>query len=272
MADNEGEGEGQEFDPGEFIDNIQNDMSQVNERLTQVQKENQEYKQTLGKMREAFGGETLREQTERVAGKQPAWLDELLDLSLQAEKQGRSIPMTTKIGVELAETQAEMQLLKQALAQARKENEETRRNLDPAAQANTAMFMAMDDALTSQIEKVYGEMDVGIYEAGVKKLSEVLNYVRREEPDNWENIRRNRGVQQQIVQNVVLSMIPADAQVALNQKFMDSEPINLQTFDSAAEELEEYIQDPRLKQVFADEMRIQYKELKYNGPYKYNKR
>lgn len=264
--DIENEGE-DSFDPSEFIDNVKTDMSNFNDKLDGIEKENREYKETISRMRQAFGAEREQQPTNKPGG----WLDDILDASLQAEKRGQGMPVTTKIGVELAESQAQIEMLKQLVAETKREVAEAKKSQDPHAQANQAMFMQMDDTLVGQIERIYGQFDEGVYKAGVEKLSDVLNYVRQNEPENWENIRRNKGVQQQIISRVVLSMIPPEAQRALQQQDEDDTPVTQDHFLTAAEWLGT-IPVPWVREVLANDLNIQHIEFRKNGPYKYNKR
>lgn len=276
MSDTEFE---QTDDTSDFLESLRTDMLTQNDKIENLSREvsdGRQYKDVVEKMRQALAGDGRNpadaEATVRRMAKQPGWIDDFLDQSLELDKQGRPVPMTTKLGVELAQAQADAELMKEEIALLREAQKRADRENSPASQANKQMFAAMDDLLVGTIEGLYGEFDAGVYEAGVKKLGDVLNYIKAEEPEKWEVVRRNKGHQQHLVQSVMKSVIPPAAWQALQEKEMEAEEITERHFYDAYKELDALDVPVELKHEIADTLRVQLKELKYNGVRRYNKR
>lgn len=156
-------------------------------------------------------------------------LDAILAESLKADRQGKSIPLTTKIGSDFYQFALEAQ---QREAEYERKISEMERKLEtvmnPDRNLDNQAGLAMEGMLQSAMATVYGSeaesqpIRQAQFDASAKLIVNEINRLKREDPESWNRIRRNPADQQKMVSHFVKLAIPPKAREMLEMDHIRS--------------------------------------------------
>ena len=265
-----GEGEGQGNETSEFLESIGSEMGATREEARQAREEARQTREQLGKMREAFNP------SQREAPNPLGWYDETLDALFEAEKQGKSMPLTGRLATVLAENQKDTLALRQQIAEQAKVIEQLK---NPSSAANQRAFAHIDDSITTTLEGMYGDVPEAFHDAVASEISSILKTLMAEAPEKWEQIRRSDTIQKRLVAHCAQKLVPPAARHHMLEKHESDRPTTMGDFANAARELASLKQAASQGQgpysaqqlgKMETELRQKAWEFKINGERKYN--
>ena len=200
--------------------------------------------------RQASGAHQKLSQIESIfnpkqeAKQQRQWFDSMLGDLIQQKAQGRDLPMTSTLAVELDKAQRELEEFKASYEEMKKQFEIQN---NPETQFNNDAYRAMDNMMTDMLGRLYpGEENENsrryLGEAVTNDIVSFLNELRQEDPRQWQEIRRNPASLKKIVEYHINDKIPPAARKVITEKYEASQPF---TFEDAKEALDEALQIPK---------------------------
>lgn len=265
-------GGGSEASAQEFLQSLASETGGAREDARQARELSQQQAQKLEQIQRAFTGE--REE----APDQTAWYNEFLDAIMEAEKQNRSMPMTARLGTVAYENQKKALALE---AQVAKLEHAIKQLSDPRARAEQLAYAHMDDAITTTLEGMYGEVPMAFHNAVSSEVESVLREIQKSAPQKWEQLRRSETAQKKLVQHCAQKLVPPKARDFLLQKHEQERDTTGQDFQAAWQEIRQLeraaaegkLSAREVAQVQRDKVALRQKELeyKYNGPERYNR-
>jgi hypothetical protein len=129
---------------------------------------------------------------------------------------------------------------------------------------NQAVYAKIDNQITTNLEKVFGEVDPHLYDSVSVKVADTLKAIQKEHPEQWEKIRRNDADQMKIVAWAIQSFVPPSAKKLVMQQWEDKQPITDGDFQQAFDEIKK-IPDPKMRAKAMEAVRVQYWEHRQNS-------
>jgi len=253
----------------EFLQSIGNELGSARQDAAAARQEAARAGEIASRLKQAFAPEPQ-------APNELAWYDDVLDAFIEAEKAGKPMPLTGKLATVLAENQKRTIELEKLV---RKQSEVIEKLQNPASAANQRAFAAMDDAITTTLEGMYGEVPVAFHDAVSSEVESVIRTLMKEAPEKWEQIRRSEQFQKRLVAHCAQKLVPPKARQVMLEKHETERPTTAQDFTQAIQELEQLkalaaqgrspYSPAQLKQM-ETELRQKAWEFKYNGSQRYN--
>ena len=254
MTDSAG-GEGQGGGQGEgadFMASLTNEFGNVRNEISSARQAAQQSQETIQRIKEAVGGEAQQE---------AYWYDEMLDQLLEQEKSGKSLPMTARLASVLAATEKSAREQREEVAALKKQIASL---TNPTTHVNQSVYAKIDNTITSNLEKVFGEVDPHIYDSVSVKVADMLKQIQAEYPQQWEKIRRSDADQMKIVAHAIQSFVPPSAKKLVMQQWEEKQPVTDGDFQEAFDEIKK-IPDPKLRAKAMTAVRVQYWEHRQNS-------
>jgi len=264
------EGEGQGNETSEFLESLGSEMGATREEARQAREEARQTREQLGRMREAFSPQAAPQQNPL------GWYDETLDALFEAEKQGKSMPLTGRLATVLAENQKDTLALRQQLAEQARVIEQLK---NPTSAANQRAFAHIDDSITTTLEGMYGDVPEAFHDAVASEISSILKTLMAEAPEKWEQVRRSDTLQNRLVAYCAQKLVPPAARQHMLEKHETERPTTMSDFANAARQLDALKQaaaqghgpyTPQQLGKMETELRQKAWEFKINGERKYN--
>lgn len=263
---------GSEASAQEFLSSLASETGGAREDARQAREIAAQNAKQFEQIQRAFTGE------KEAAPDETAWYNEMLDALMEAEKQGKPMPMTARLGTVAYENQKKALALESQVAELRNM---VKQLSDPRARAEQLAYAHMDDAITTTLEGMYGEVPMAFHNAVSSEVESVLREIQKSAPQKWEQLRRSETAQKKLVQHCAQKLVPPKAREFLLQKHESERDTTAQDFQSAWNEiraLERAAAEGKLsaKEVAAvqrDKVALRQKELeyRYNGPERYNR-
>ncbi len=174
-----------------------------------------------------------------------AFLDHVLQQSLEAEKDGRPMPITTNLAVKLFETQKQ---LTEAMKVINDLKGKTDQALDPVARLDQQTYANLDNILQDSLFTMFGRENVSQqkYSGIASEITAEIKKLQTEKPDLWEDIRRSPKHQAAMVRHFVDKNVPPAARKLMQddavQKYEMTEADLINAFREAKD-----IQDPKVR-------------------------
>jgi hypothetical protein len=268
MSDNVGAEGNSEGSAQEYLASLEAEVGNTRQEAQQARRESAQLAQTVGKIREAF--------VPNEPARGDEWYDDFIDAMLEAEKAGKPMPLTGKLGTVLAQVQKERNQDKAQLAQLM---EIVKQLKNPSNVADQRAFANMDDQIITTLEDMYGEdVPPAFAEAVSSEILSILDVIQREAPEKWKKIARSESMQRKLVLHCSQKLVPPKARETMISQYESQRPTTTQDFEQGWNEiaqLEELARrgevDPREVGRLKTELRQQWLEYKFNGPSKYNK-
>lgn len=256
-------------DPGKFTpqdsEHGEVDLQEVLQRnksqLDQQRQENQKLQQELEKVRgdasgaskrikeieSFFRGDQNKEPEADPVGDEvkqlEAEMDEYLSAAIEAERQGRPIPLTVNSAIKSLQHQIRYA----------KENSEMRKKLEalegkldqsshPELGLDRQAYSNIDTQIESALSQIYGnDPDVvdAQFDVVSKRVAREVTELQKEDPVAWRRIRKNPDAQRKLVNHFVQQHIPPRARQVLEEDHIRRTPMSaddlLQAFREAKE-------------------------------------
>jgi regulator of replication initiation timing len=231
----------------------QEQLYALQEQIQSTRGENSQLKETLDKMRQALVGDDGRQKSD--AEPDMTWYDDVLRVALEAEKQGRGIPITVDLATRMKSQIEENLQLKRELAKlAQKVNHTT----NPDNLHNLRTYENFDNHIHDQIEQMYGEVDPEFARYVSAKIASELKTLQQKSPDDWNRIRGSETLQQRIVAAAIQQAVPKQIREKLHQDYLRNSPMSLEELAEAYAKADAEIKDPRVRDQVKTKARQEY--------------
>lgn len=241
-------------------------IAEQGKTVDQLRRQLGESQQVIGRVRQAFTGEQDRQPAphERAISKHQEILDYYLQQGIEAERQGKPMPLTISNGVQLAqfaieqttlnnELKQELAAVKQAIA--RQEN--------PDYQLTDRAAAAMEGMLEEGLAQVYGTDPAydrtrqSQFTAVANRITEEIKDLMKNEPATWNQIRRQPTAMRRMVNHFVHEMLPPRAREIMEQQRIQATPQPVEELYQAFHEAREQMMSAKnaeTQQQFSDLM------------------
>lgn len=231
-----GAGGDQGFDPRAAIAEIRRARGDTQKLQTAFDSHRQETagdRETLTRLKAALSPETGP-----AAGPDPiaaleGQMDSFLEQAMELKAKGQQIPLTTQIALNFYQSQIEN--LK-VIAKLKEEIGELKggvdRANDPEAPVNNIAYTQMDTFLQQSLDNLYGtnseqlKTKRRVYATVTEALSEDLKALQKTNPGQWDMLRRNPMKLQQVVNDVLRTIVPPKAMQMIEQEELENTPMN----------------------------------------------
>lgn len=200
---------------------------------------------TLGKIKEVFAPSNAPAPdpiADKIASHE-AKIDEALATAIQAERAGRPIPETIKAQIEAHQIAIDNLTERRENRTKVGELEQRVQQLsDPGNIIDQMAFSQMDNFIMNAMQTVYGnapEYAVQRQSNFKSVASQMLDEVRRlkkEQPEIWDQIRRQPEKQRSMVNWFVEQNMPPKARLIMEQERLKNEPMSLDDYEQAHRE------------------------------------
>ncbi len=157
--------------------------------------------------------------------------DAFLDKAMELKSQGQRLPVTEQIAMDFYQSQIEslktIEALKTQIADLKGGVD---RANDPEAPVNNIAYTQMDTFLQQSIDNLYGTdpkqlpAKRRVYQAVTEQLSDELKGLQKSAPGQWDMLRRNPMKLQQVVNDVLRTIVPPKAMAMIEQEELENTP------------------------------------------------
>jgi DNA-binding transcriptional regulator YdaS (Cro superfamily) len=242
------------FDPQDYS-NLKEELARTKQTIGELNSS----KATVDKLRQVFSPEEAAPEQD----KDEAFLDHYLQASLEAEKEGRPIPLTTNLAVKLFETQKQ---LKDAVKVINELKGKTDQALDPVARVDQQTYANLDNLLQSSLYDTYGRENVSPqrFSSIASEITGEIKRLQQESPDIWEDVRRSPKAQRAMVTHFVNKNIPPAAKQLLDREAISQYKMTETDLLTAFREAKE-IQDPKAREKIQTKIRQDLLEARWKN-------
>ncbi len=188
-------------------------------------------------------------------------LDFFLENAMEMKAKGTPIPLTTKLAVESFQTMiAQQQAIQELTNQIKELKGGVDRANDPESPVNNMAYAQMETFMTSAIDGLYGNdpqsqgAKAQIYDGTVRLVQASLKELQNKAPQEWDRVRRQPQMLQQIVNAAIKKMVPPRAYEILEQEQLKNTPMQEGELWAAFREAKQ-IQDPTKRRDLIREIR-----------------
>lgn len=181
-----------------------------------------------------------------------AEIDRYIEAAMQAEKAGKPIPLTVNNAVRSLKFQINsLQKEKASNAKIAALEAQVKKQNDPGNQIDMQAYSGMDSHLVSALNTIYGpgeedqETKALQFEAISKRIIHEIKDLKKEDPQMWDRIRRDRSAQQKLVNHFVKKSIPPRARQIMEEDQIRRTPMPVSELHQALAEARQLAQkDP----------------------------
>ncbi len=227
-----GSDEGGAVDYGEILQSHEQAFKQQSKTVDQLRRSLDQSTETMGRVKRAFAGDDPPEQNplEAAIKGHEELMDYFLQQGLEAERQGRAIPLTVTLGTKLAQQGIEAEKRYAKLeAKFEKLNRSVQRQEDPNFQLTDRAAAAMEGMLQDGLSQVYGgdpsseRTRNAQFAAVAGRITEEIQDLQKNDPGTWDKIRRNPAAMRKMVNYFVQDQLPPRVREMLeNQRVQDT--------------------------------------------------
>jgi uncharacterized protein YukE len=245
-------------EPGETVDyealiaEARGEVERVRGEQSRTQQELQNVRGEFDRVRRAFSGDKDTSEPSPFQKKKSQFvsdLDLVLQKSLEHERKGNPLPLTTKIGADFYQNAAEVSETLEAYQTKIAELEAQMRALQsPERNLDTQAATSMEGMIQSAMATIYGEdaensqIRDGQFDVIAKMIGREIKDLRQNDPDAWNRIRRHPESQRKLVQHFVMKAVPPKARALLEQEHLQNTPMTNDELWTAYREAKEQIQ------------------------------
>lgn len=176
-------------------------------------------------------------------------MDQYLEAAIEAERKGSPIPLTVNSAISNLKHQIRYVKDQQAWAAEREEMKAKIKELsNPSARIDEAAYNNMDSLIQSSLQQIFGNDQETIdvqFDAVSKHLIREIKDLRKNDPETWDRIRRDRNAQVKMVNHFVQKNIPPRARQLVEEDRIKRTPLSEGELLSAFREAKElYKKDP----------------------------
>lgn len=254
-----GDDEGRQsvVDYGELIARQNEELQRTGKTVEELRSELGKSRDVMGRVQRAFSGD---ENTEKVTPYQRRMrefddLAEYLDqeASESQKRGGAGLPITTKIGKQLAaygkEAEARAEKLEQELGQIK---EALKRQQNPAFQGLERAAFIMEGMVDDALGQMYGvaadskSIRAAQFNAVTSRINEEIKDLMKNDPEALLKVQRNPKIMRNMVNHFMAEMLPPKVRSMMDEERIKNEPMDgrqlVQAFSEAREGYEEALQ------------------------------
>ncbi len=211
------------------IKRARGDVAQVQTAFDSHKKETAGDREILARLRTALSPET-KAAPDPIAAFE-SQMDGFLEQAMEFRSRGVELPVTTKIAMDFYQSQLEN--LK-VIAELKKQVSELKGGVDkandPEAPANNVAYTQMETFLQQSLDSLYGTdpkqnaAKSRVYGAVTQALSDDLKALQKQNPAQWDMLRRNPMKLQAVVNDVLRTIVPPKALQMIDQEQLQNTP------------------------------------------------
>ncbi len=234
-------------------------LSGLESEVKESKAESKASKEQLEAIRKVFSNETAPPPEEIE-------LQEFMADFEAARKRGIEMPITEKLAKKLADNKKSQSSELAELKEKIKKLEAAAGAIsDPGYQSETAALYKMSDILVDTLKGMYGAVDTHIENAVAQKIRNEIDRIKKEAPDNWNEIRKSERLQKAMVNHFVKQVIPVKARELMDKEVAENTPIDMNALGKAFKEAKE-MKDPEQRSKAIRYVRQQYWAHKFSSP------
>jgi hypothetical protein len=250
------------------------DIHQIMEKLQASEAQNQELKQsleglrgeqkkdseTLSKIRQVFSPdpENQPDPSEGIIQNLEAQMDQYLEAALEAEREGRPIPLT--VNTAISNLQHQIQYIKDE--QSRNERiakieADQKRLSDPNIEMDKKAYSSIDDNLQSVLDHTYGKgynaVKQAQFEAVSKLIVDEIKDLQQNDPETWFLVRRSPENQKKLVEHFFKQSQPPRVREMIEEDRIKRTPLSMEEKLNAFREAREKAkEDPSYNKIVSE--------------------
>lgn len=217
-----------------FLEALNQKFGEYDQKLSQADKTSA----MLKEMQDVLGGKTKSEQKDNKK-----WIDKHLGTFIQAQREGKSMPITEDLVVEM---QRQIDANQELAAKFEKAQRQLERLQNPQTWQDNQVFSDMDNVLSGTLERVYGRSNPEMHQMVSNKVAANIRLLMEHSPSDWERVRNNKDMQRKIVFKAVSDIVPPQAMKMMREQKEAETPLTPEDFATAWEEANQ-IQDQKTR-------------------------
>ena len=249
------------------LEKTKGELRSIGSQFQKFQGETAKKTSVLDKLQKVLSGEEEKKPDPSAQWEQK--LDYFLEQAIVAEKEGRSIPLTTTMANDLYSWRIEASRKEAAMADQMSKIQAALESLqNPARQLDHNTFAGLDTEVIGALDHLYGEPGVvtpikqAQFEAVGKQLSAAITEIREKAPQQWDRIRRDPAMQKRLVETIVRQNLPPQAVKMIEHEKLKNTKMSTGELWSAFREAAE-IKDPEQRAEIRTKIREQILEAMY---------
>lgn len=223
-------------------------MQKLNSDFDMLRRSKEESDGQWGKLKDVFAPEAPREAD--PVKEYEAEMDQVIEAAIEAERNGRPIPMTARAHLAALTARIEQaKFMKEARDEIAALKAQNQRLSDPRQTVYNQAYATMDSLVQQGLDSIYGgapeygQVKASQFDSVTKQMATYIQKLRQASPDKWERLARDPQQMQSFVQHHLRQNLPPKAVELLERD-------NLQNTEQSTGELwaafreTQKIQDP----------------------------
>lgn len=277
----QGVGEDNVIDYQQIIEDYRGKLGEQGKQLGSLKSELEETKKKFAntegifsKMKNIFTGkeEQKPDPVKAKKSQHEQSMDYVLSQVLAAQKQGREMPVTAKIGTDLYALASDYE---ERFAKQQEVIDKLNQKIEMLSSPDTSLDVnaghRLETMLMGALDTVYGDTDdstrikAAQFDSAARLIGEEIKDLKENDPQKWNRIRRDQSAMQKMVNHFVKMTIPPKAREIMEKEHIENEPTSIQDLWAAFKEAKEAsVKDPRFKEI-AEKIRHEILEHEFAG-------
>ncbi len=207
---------------------------------------------TLAKIGSIFTGDDGKPKKPALNEEIGEFTDEVLSIALEAEKEGKSIPLTTKSALYIKQLADQNAQLSQQIAEL---TGQVKKQSDPATGLDMQAYHQMDTMIDNGVIRLFGDHNPSYSKMVADTLQPVIEKMQRENPKQWDYARRNPNVMGKMVNEAIAKVIPPQARKVMEEEHIRKTDMSADQLMQAFYEAKEHIKDPEQRRKVCEGIR-----------------
>lgn len=244
--------ENQSLDWAQALQHQKQAFQQQGKTVESLQRQLGENNQVLGRVKQAFTGESEKEVDpyDAAIAENEQFMDYFLQQGLEAERAGKPMPLTVTLGTKLAQANiAAANDRKRMEGQIAQLQQQMRRQQNPNFQGLERASQIMEGMIDDSLTQMYGE-DAGSskiksaqFNAVTARVNEEIKDLMQNDPDTLIKIQRNPKLMRNMVNHFMSEMLPPKVRSMLEEQHVQNTPMSTQELYSAFTEARKHMEE-----------------------------
>jgi hypothetical protein len=238
--------------------------------LEQLKAQNAEQAKLLNQLKGVFGGGEKQQPSK--TGRFEQALDQVLQMGLDAERDGRPMPLTVSTAATMYEQFMDQQRLNdQLLEEIKSLRGQTQQLSNPAIALEQQAYNQLDSHVSAALDQIYGRdpsygnVKNAQFQAIGRQIVEEIKDLQQNDPQEWRRLTQNQQYLKNMAVHFVERNMPPVAKQILSQKQLEETPMSMRELEQAYREAESTITDPNVLEKVTSELRQEILSRKYFG-------
>jgi hypothetical protein len=237
------------------LEQTKEEASRFSRELSSVKEASSKSSEALDKIKAALMGDDGEpaDPVQSQVAELEAKMDQVLQIAIESERNGRPIPLTVSTAVDALKAQIENVKYRAAAEKRLAEMEKQLKEVsNPSKVIDQTAYNNMDSSIQTALNAIYGTSDEydEVKQAQFNSISsQIINEIRdlqKNDPQMWDKIRRNPKAQQNLVTHFVKKTIPPRARQIMEEDSIKKTPLGTDELLNAFREAKELAaKDPR---------------------------